>query len=104
RRRPVCREQSEVAGLDTRGTLDGQTRIVQPIDLAAREEPCRDTAVGERGFQAVEVLRIGIRERLEKDGAQRREDRRRRTDAEGEGSDRREGESRRAAESAEGDP
>src|SRR4030095_2846344 len=57
--------------------------------------------VGQRGSQAVEIVRMGNRQWLEEDGAQRGENRCCGPDAEGECGDRRERESRRAAEGAE---
>ena len=98
---PSVGEQRQVARLESRRALDGQFRIVQPEDLSARQKSRRDPAVGERGSQAVEILRVGIRKRLEEDRAERGEDRRRGANAEGECGDGREGESRRAAEGAE---
>ena len=68
---PSVGEKREVARLESRRALDGQFRIVQPVDLAAGEKSRGDPPVREGGAQAVEILRVGIRKRLEEDGAQR---------------------------------
>src|SRR5215510_14160598 len=102
RRRSVRREQREVTRHISGRALDGQLRIVQTEDLSARKKPSGDTAVREGSPHAVKVFRMGIRKRLEENGAQRGEDRCRGADAEGQRSDGREWESRRTAEGAEG--
>src|SRR2546423_2931840 len=81
--------------------FDGKFRIVQPVNLSARQKSCGDAPVREGGSQAIKILRISIRQRLEKDSAQRGEDRCRGADAEGECGDGREGKTRRTAEGAE---
>jgi hypothetical protein len=101
RRRVVGGEQREVERLESCRTFDRQARVVQPVDLAAGQKPGGDAPVGERRSEAVEIIRIGIRQWLEEDRTQRGEDRRRCADAEGECGDRRERESGRAAKSAE---
>src|SRR2546423_9717422 len=81
--------------------FDGKFRIVHPVNLAARQKSCGDAPVREGGSQAIKILRVPIRQRLEKDSAQRGEDRCRGADAEGECGDGREGKTRRTAKGAE---
>jgi hypothetical protein len=74
-------EKREVVRLQPGRLHEGDARLIQPPDLAIREHPRRDAAVGQRRADVVEVFGAWVRERLQQHGIERAEDRRRGADA-----------------------